>query len=111
MLLNNDTIIKKGDWVKGSTPDGELIIGYIESLNSLAGAVNVTVVKSDKKETIGKTIEVGSKRVKSLPISMVRNKEQILFLIDLALLTGDQDWFTELSSQLNAMRQLVSDVI
>jgi uncharacterized protein YpiB (UPF0302 family) len=39
----------------------------------------------------------------------VTNKEQILFLIDLALSTGDEDWFNELSSKLNSMRQLVKE--
>ena len=30
-----------------------------------------------------------------LPESKVINKEQILYLIDLALLTGDEEWFIE----------------
>jgi uncharacterized protein YpiB (UPF0302 family) len=40
----------------------------------------------------------------------VINKEQVLFLIDLALLTGDEDWFMELSAKLNSMKQLVNEV-
>lgn len=30
MFLNNNSIIKTGDWVKERTLDGELIIGFIE---------------------------------------------------------------------------------
>lgn len=109
MSSNNTSIIKKGDWIKGESRDGELVIGYIESL-LFDGAVNVTVVTSDNKEAIGKTIQLLSKQVKKLPDSNVTNKEQILFQIDLALSTGDEEWFIELSSKLNSMRQLADGV-
>lgn len=109
MLSNNASIIKTGDWIKGESRDGELVIGYIES-PLFDGAVNVTVVNSDNKETVGKTIQMLSKRVKKLPDSMVTNREQILFQIDLALSTGDEEWFLELSSKLNSMRQLAEGV-
>ncbi|WP_243551667.1 conjugal transfer protein [Metabacillus dongyingensis] len=55
--------------------------------------------------TIGKKISISRKQVKRLSISKVVNKEQILFLIDLALSTGDEDWFIELSAKLNSMRK------
>jgi uncharacterized protein YpiB (UPF0302 family) len=48
--------------------------------------------------------------VKKLPEPQVKNKEQIQYLIDLALATGDQEWFMELSEQLKAMRELVKGV-
>ncbi|MGM0837915.1 MAG: IDEAL domain-containing protein [Bacillota bacterium] len=109
MLSNNTSILNTGDWIKGESRDGELVIGYIESI-ILDGAVSVTVVTSDNKETIGKTIHMLSKRVKKLPDSIVTNREQILFQIDLALSTGDKEWFQELSSKLNSMRQLAEGV-
>ncbi|PGS53951.1 IDEAL domain-containing protein [Bacillus sp. AFS041924] len=110
MNLNNDSILKTGDWVKGISMDGELVIGYIESFTSLDEIVKVNVITSDNKTSIGKTIHMLNKNVKKMPASKVTNKEQIRCLIDLALSTGDVDWFNELSSQLNSMRELVNGV-
>lgn len=104
-------MLKIGDWVKGESSNGELIIGYVVSLSSVEGVVKVSVVTSDNKEIIGKTIPLLSKKVNLLPPANVTNKEQILFLIDLALSTGDEEWFKELSSKLNSMRQLVNEAI
>jgi hypothetical protein len=110
MFSNNNMILKTGDWIKAESPEGELIIGYIESLSSIEGVVKVTVVTSDNKQTIGKIIPILSERVKKLPVSNVTNKAQIEFLLDLALSTGDKEWFLELSSELNAMKQLANGV-
>ena len=112
MFSDNKTILKPGDWIKGESRDGELIIGYIESMipDIPEGAVKVTVVTSDNNESIGKTIPILSKRVRSLPVSNVTNKTQIEFLIDLALTSGDKEWFMELSKELNSMKQLVKAV-
>ena len=99
--------LKPGDWIKGESLDGELIIGYIDSLlpDIPDGAVKVTVVTSDNNKKIGKTIPFLNKQLKALPVSNVTNKTQIQFLIDLALATGDKEWFMELSSELNSMKQ------
>jgi uncharacterized protein YpiB (UPF0302 family) len=110
MNLNNDSILKIGDWVKGISLHGELVIGYVDSLTILDEVVRVNVITSDNKTTVGKTIQMLNRNVKKMPDSKVTNKEQIHFLIDLALSTGDEDWFNELSSQLNSMRQLVNSV-
>lgn len=110
MNLNNNTILKTGDWVKGKSMDGELVIGYIESLSVLDELVKVNVVTSDHKTTVGKSIHIKNKNVKKMPNSNVTNIQQINFLIDLALSTGDEEWFKELSSQLNSMRQLVNGI-
>ncbi|MBT2734522.1 hypothetical protein QF028_002811 [Neobacillus sp. B4I6] len=110
MFSNNNTILKTGDWIKAESRDGELIIGYIESLSSIEGVVKVTVVTSDNNQTIGKTIPILSKQVKKMPVSNVTNKAQIEFLLDLALSTGDKEWFLALSSELNVMKQLVNGV-
>lgn len=104
-------MLKIGDWVKGESSNGELIIGYIESLSHVEGVIKVNVISSDNKEIVGKTIPLLSKKVKLLPDANVTNKEQILFLIDLALATGDEEWFNELSSKLNSIRQLVNEAI
>lgn len=110
MFSNNNTILKTGDWIKAESPEGELIIGYIESLSSIEGIVKVMVVTSDNIQTFGKIIPILSKRVKKLPVSNVTNKAQIEFLLDLALSTGDKEWFLALSAELNAMKQLVNGV-
>ncbi|MDM5327771.1 IDEAL domain-containing protein [Neobacillus sp. CF12] len=110
MMTNNSSILKTGDWIKGKSMDGELILGYIDSLDILDGIMKVTVIISDNKVTVGKTIHMLSKQVKKMPVSKVTNKEQIRFLIDLALSTGDEEWFIELSSELNSMRQLLNGV-
>ena len=110
MFSNNNTILKTGDWIKAESRDGELIIGYIESLSSIEGVVKVTVVTSDNNQTIGKTIPILSKQVKKMPVSNVTNKAQIEYLLDLALSTGDKEWFTELSSEIKAMKQLANGV-
>lgn len=108
----SNTILKPGDWIKGESLDGELIIGYIDSLlpDIPDGAVKVIVVTSDNNNKVGKTIPFLNKQVKVLPVSKVTNKSQILFLIDLALSTGDKEWFMELSKELNSMNQLAKAV-
>ncbi|MCM3586672.1 IDEAL domain-containing protein [Mesobacillus maritimus] len=109
MLPNKNKILKIGDWVKGSSRDGELIIGYIDSINILEELVNVKVVKSDNPNSISCTFQLNIHQVKILPESNVTNKEQIRFLIDLALSTGDEEWFLELSSKIQTMEQLVRE--
>ncbi len=110
MTAHKDPILKAGDWVKGKSIDGKLLMGYIESLDPQGGALKVTAVSFDNEMTVGKTILMQSKDVKKLPETKISNKEQIRFLIDLALSTGDEEWFIELSSQINSMRQLVDSI-
>src|SRR4051812_31688093 len=102
-------LLQTGDWIKGTSRDGELIMGYVESLDT-SGIVKVTVVTSDNDEIIGKKVSMLGERVKRLPVSNVSNKAQIQFLIDLALSTGDEGWFLELSTKLNSMNQLVNQL-
>ncbi|MGN7177147.1 group-specific protein [Paenibacillus sp. FSL R5-0490] len=108
MMSNHNAILKTGDWVKGKSREGELIIGYIENLDE--GIIKTKVISSDNKTIEGKIIPLQSKQVKKIPAAKVSNKEQIHFLIDLALSTGDEEWFFELTSKLNSMRELVKDV-
>ncbi len=110
MFSNNDTILRVGDWIKGKSRDGELFIGYIESLDILDDKVNATITSSDDESMVGKTIPMSTNGVKKLPDPKVKNKEQIQYLIDLALATGDEEWFLELSEKLNSMRELVKGV-
>jgi hypothetical protein len=105
MGANNKWQLEIGDWVKGKSVNGELIRGYIEAVDLLQGTVKVSVVACDNEKTIGRTIETLNKWVEKLPLSVTDNEEQILHLIDLALVTKDEHWFMELSTKLNFIRQ------
>ena len=59
---------------------------------------------------VGKIISIATNGIKKLPDPKVKNKEQIQYLIDLALATGDEEWFIELSEKLNSMRELVKGI-
>ncbi|EEK78052.1 IDEAL domain-containing protein [Bacillus cereus] len=109
MMSNNNHVLKVGDWVRGISNEGEFILGYIASLDDVEGVVTVIIVKRDNKYTINEAISLFSKHVNKLPESKAINKEQILYLIDLALLTGDEEWFIELSSKLNLINDLVKE--
>ncbi|WP_175987490.1 IDEAL domain-containing protein [Bacillus sp. Marseille-Q1617] len=100
-------LLTTGDWVKGTSHDGELIIGYIENLDHQTATVKAKVITSDNREIEGSTIPLLAKDVKKLPDARIANKGQIQYLIDLALSTGDEEWFLELTSKLNSMRELV----
>lgn len=106
--MNEDkTILKTSDWVKGTSLDGEMIIGFIDSMSMVQGAVNVTVAESDNESIIGMTIPLGVKQVESLPQSAPKDTAQLEYLIDLALQTGDKEWFEELTGELNEKTQAV----
>lgn len=109
MMSNNNHVLKIGDWVRGVSNEGELIVGYIASLDDVEDIATVIIVKRDNKYTMNEAISLYSKHVNKLPESKVVNKEQILYLIDLALLTGDEEWFIELSSKLNSIKELVNE--
>ncbi|MGM0866560.1 MAG: IDEAL domain-containing protein [Bacillota bacterium] len=110
MMSNNQSILKTGDWIKGKSHSGELIIGYIENLDIQGTTLKAKVVTSDNKTIEGRTIPLLSKQVKKIPEANVKNKEQIQYLIDLALATGDQEWFLELTTKLNSMRELAEGI-
>ncbi|NEW06689.1 IDEAL domain-containing protein [Paenibacillus sp. SYP-B3998] len=93
------------DWVQGKTEAGELIHGYIESIHELQGYVNVQVLKSDNEAAIGKPAFVPIQRLKKLADISLEAKEQINMLIDIALLTRDEAWFIELTSQLKLKQE------
>ena len=106
--MNEDkTILKTSDWVKGTSINGEMIIGFIDSMSMVQGAVNVTVAESDNEAIIGKTVPLAVKQVESLPQTVAKDAAQLEYLIDLALQTGDREWFEELTAELNGKKQTV----
>lgn len=105
LMLPANNRFESGDWVKGKTRNGELIRGYIESVDFLQGIAKVHVVESDNKKTIGKQVGVLLNWIEKLPVSTEINEEQILQLIDLALLTKDEQWFNDLSVKLDSHKK------
>ncbi|WP_226672424.1 IDEAL domain-containing protein [Rossellomorea aquimaris] len=109
-MSNEQGILQVGDWIKGTLLTGELIIGYVEHLDNQGSAVKAKIVTSDNKTIEGRSLPLLNRQVNKIPDTHVKNKEQIQFLIDLALETGDQEWFLELTAKLNAMRELAEGV-
>ncbi|RNF40404.1 IDEAL domain-containing protein [Planococcus salinus] len=107
-MKNDKAILKTSDWVKGISRHGELIIGFIDSMSMVQEAVNVVVVESDNEEMIGKTIPMSVNQVESIPMIQSKGAGELEFLIDLALATGDKEWFEELSAELNSKKQAVN---
>lgn len=101
------TILKTTDWVKGTSIKGEMVIGFIDSMSMVQGAVYVTVAESDNAEIIGLTIPLSVKQVECLPQTAPKDTAQLEYLIDLALQTGDKEWFAELTAELNGKEQSV----
>lgn len=102
--MNGNYQFEIGDWVMGKSRHGELVSGYIETVDSLNGLLKVHVLESDNVKTIGKSIGIYNKSVEKLPVSNKISQEQVLHLIDLALLTKDEQWFFDLSTKLNELR-------
>ena len=103
MTMADKYRFENGDWVQGRSKDGELIHGYVETTDSIKGIVKVNVVESDNEKAIGKSIWLLNKSAEKLPDITVNNESQLLSLIDLALLSKDEQWFMELSTKLAAI--------
>ncbi|WP_256358152.1 IDEAL domain-containing protein [Bacillus sp. sid0103] len=97
---------ENGDWVQGRSRDGELIHGYIETVDTHKGMLQVKVVDSDNEKAIGKSIWIVNKRAEKLPETTGRNESELLALIDLALLFKDEQWFKELSAKLVSIKKI-----
>jgi len=93
-----------GEWVQGNTQEGELVHGYIETVDPTRGTVGIHVIASDNEESVGTEVEVRRSLVKRLQDSSSYDKEQLNSLIDLALAARDEAWFMELTTQLLALQ-------
>ncbi|MFQ6583441.1 IDEAL domain-containing protein [Priestia megaterium] len=96
--------LKVGDWVKGKSRNGELIYGYIKMIDPSKKAALINVVKSDDEKMVGTTIGMMDEKIEKLPLQKKAHEEQILSLIDLALLTKDKAWFSELTAELKKLQ-------
>ncbi|MGG1634100.1 hypothetical protein BK120_16050 [Paenibacillus sp. FSL A5-0031] len=93
------------DWVQGKTKDGELIHGFVETIDILQGFVTVSVVKSDNVEVIGKTVAVRSSWLKNVSEITINDAQVFQNAIDLALDTWDEAWFMELTNAKKASEE------
>lgn len=105
------TILKTTDWVKGTSIKGEMVIGFIDSLSMVQGAVYVTVAESDNAEIVGLTIPIAVQQVETLPEIAPKDPAQLEDLIDMALQTGDKEWFEELTGELNGKGKKLNEII
>ncbi|WP_040205825.1 IDEAL domain-containing protein [Neobacillus jeddahensis] len=99
-LLN----VEQGDWVQGRSREGALVHGYVKRENVAQGLLKVAVIESDQEELIGKAIWILTKSVKKLSMVPNHNEAELLSLIDIALVTKDEQWFTELSEALRSIQ-------
>ncbi|MEK8131910.1 IDEAL domain-containing protein [Paenibacillus filicis] len=98
---NQYEAVYEGDWVSGSSAADEKFIGYVESFNE-HGAVLVRVTQSDHEEIVNTSIEASRIKIKKLPERSPSTREELLGLIDLALMTHDKEWFENLELKLAA---------
>lgn len=87
------------DWVQAKTENGELIHGFIETINHDHGIARIFVVKSDNEDSVGKPVVVRETALKKLPDTSFDGAEEIKSLIDIALSTWDEQWFNELTGK------------
>ncbi len=89
-----------GDWVRGKSREGELVHGFVESIDAVQGIIKIYVIDSDNEKVKGKHIWIFSKAAQKLPIVAAISETELLSLIDLSLLTKDVEWFRKLSRKL-----------
>lgn len=111
MTMADKYRFENGDWVQGRSKDGELIHGYVETVDPNQGIVKVNVVESDNEKVIGKSIWILNKWTEKLPDLTVSNESHLLSLIDLALLSKDEQWFMELSDKMVSIKKIPETLI
>ncbi|MGO0061212.1 hypothetical protein ACTID9_14525 [Brevibacillus fluminis] len=109
MTMQNHYQLSVGDWVKAKAKSGELLHGFIESVDLMQGIANVYVVDSDLADSVGRSVELYTHSVEKYPVTAIETEEQILDAIDLALLTRDEAWFRDLYADLIIARQRSAD--
>lgn len=92
------------DWVKGKTKDGELIQGFIQSIDAVQGFATVYVVHSDNEDVKGKIVAVREHWLKKMQDLTLDDAQLVQNLIDMALATWDEAWFMELTETLKAIQ-------
>lgn len=96
--------IQLGDWVQGTSLDDERFRGYVEVVSKEFGSVLVRVTESDREASIGRVVESTFAKLEKLQDDGWRDDQGLNDLINLALLTKDEQWFLELTASLRDLR-------
>lgn len=97
--------IRTGDWVSGTTPNDERIIGYVEAGPDANGKVTVFVTSSDRQEAVGRLVQCNPGKISAMSVQEPYLEEELTGLIDLALQTRDEAWFREITGVMLAGRE------
>lgn len=103
--MNREEQLAVGEWVRGKTKDGELIHGFVESIDSAGSTVHVYVVNCDNDMTVGKVVATRASWIEVMAESAGYEEGQLYDLMDLALATKDREWFMELASASNGLQK------
>ncbi|WP_373229120.1 hypothetical protein [Cohnella sp.] len=92
------------DWVQARGDNGELIHGFIETINQVQAIARIFVVRSDNEDLVGNPVVVRKNDMKKLPEMTFDTAVELESLIDIALSTWDEQWFNELSGKLTLVQ-------
>jgi hypothetical protein len=98
------TQIQPGDWVSGTTVHDERIRGYVETISKNLESALVRVTQSDREGIVGRVTESFIGKLELLKVDAGLDEKSLYDLIDVALLARDKQWFTELTTALEAFR-------
>ncbi|WP_046173496.1 hypothetical protein [Domibacillus indicus] len=101
--MGNKAQFQVGDWVQGETWDKQRIYGYVIKIENPEDITKVYIVDSVNKELKGRMIRVLSKALQKVA-EETPAEAAVEQLIDIALLTKDEEWFGQLLKQLNELR-------
>ncbi|MGN7456510.1 hypothetical protein ACTHPH_16995 [Paenibacillus pasadenensis] len=91
--------IQIGDWVSGVTVMDERFIGYVDAADPV-GFYRIVVTQSDRERIVGKRVGARASKVRKLSEhGQQAGAGELRTLIELALLTWDEDWFRELTER------------
>ncbi|MGN7471146.1 IDEAL domain-containing protein [Brevibacillus sp. SAFN-007a] len=98
--MDRNAMLESSDWVMGKTKHGELVQGFVETVDSTRGIARVYVVKCDNEEAIGKLVTIPLPWLERMSTGTVAAPQQLHDLIELALATRDKEWFMELTAKM-----------
>jgi hypothetical protein len=98
LLSECEKVIARGEWVKIVFGRFEGFIGYVLRYDLIDEKYKVMVTKNPQGETARGKVLVDSDDLTLLEIP--KDEDDILELIDLALDSGDKDWFMKLSGMM-----------
>lgn len=96
-----------GDWVQGETWDKQRIYGYVVKIENPEDITKVYIVDSVNAELAGRMIRVLTKSLQPVP-KQEPAEAALEQLIDMALLTKDEEWFAQLYAQLEELKKQYS---